>query len=233
MSRYEGKDLEAMASAPNYYQWVLEEFAPFIKGKVLEVGAGRGTFSARLEECPITELVAVEPSEEMYPLLAKRFHDDEQVTCRQAFFPDLSAQYRDHFDTAVYINVLEHIKDDKDELRHVYMSLKDGGTACIFVPALSWLFSESDRTVGHYRRYHKSKLKKLLEETGFEVVSIRYFDIAGVLPWLLFMKYMKGTVTGNGVAVYDSVIVPIMKRLESVVTPPLGKNLMVVARKGR
>lgn len=233
MSRYEGKDIEAMASAPNYYRWIAHIFAPFIKGSVLEVGAGSGTFSELLAERPITELVAVEPSKEMYPILAERFRNSESVVCRQAFFPDICEQYREHFDTAVYINVLEHIADDRAELEHVHSALKDGGVVCIFVPALSWLFSESDRSVGHYRRYHKEPLRKLLEETGFDVVSIRYFDVVGVLPWLLFMKLMKKKVTGNSVAVYDSVVVPMMRRVEAFIPPPLGKNLIVIARKRR
>lgn len=230
---YEGKDLEAMLSAPNYYRWILEGFKPFLKGNVLEVGAGSGTFSALLLERPITKLTAVEPSKEMYPLLAERFRGNAKVLCRQAFFPDISAEYPEHFDSAVYINVLEHIEDDKTELRHIHESLKDTGAVCIFVPALSWLYSENDRILGHYRRYHKKPLKKLLEDAGFEVISIRYFDIAGILPWLLFMKLMKRQVTGDSAALYDSVIVPIMRRIESFVPPPLGKNLIVVAKKKR
>ena len=222
-----------MHEAPNYYQWILQEFNPFLKGKVLEVGAGSGTFSDLLEKCSITELTAIEPSREMYPLLVKRFQGSERVKCHQAFFPAISASYHEHFDSAVYINVLEHIENDKVELQHVYASLTDGGTVCIFVPALSWLFSESDRSVGHYRRYHKKPLKKLLEEVGFEVVRIHYFDVVGVLPWFLFMKLMKKKVTGNNAALYDSIVVPIMRRLESIVSPSLGKNLVVVARKKR
>lgn len=233
MNRYEGKDIEAMHSAPNYYRWILREFSRYLKGSVLEVGAGSGTFSALLMERPITELTAVEPSQEMYPLLEEQFRGNSRVACRQAFFPEISAQYRERFDAAVYINVLEHVQDDAAELRHVHESLKDDGTVCIFVPALSWLYSESDRLVGHYRRYHKRPLKKLLEDAGFEVVSLRYFDVAGVLPWLLFMKLMKRQVTGDSAALYDSIVVPIMSRVESLISPPLGKNLVAVARKRR
>lgn len=230
-AQYEGKDLEAMSLAPNYHAWILREFAPYLGKRVAEVGAGSGTFSSLLLQRPITELIAVEPSQEMYPLLAERFNANERVMCKQSFFLDLSAQYKEYFDSVLYINVLEHIKDDEKELRYVYESLKKGGVVCIFVPALQWLYGEHDRSVGHQRRYYKKQLKDLLGKTGFELVTIRYFDIVGVLPWLLLMRVMKKRLTANNAAFYDAVVIPIMSRIESIVSPPLGKNLIAVARK--
>lgn len=231
--RYEGRDLEAMSFAPNYHAWIADAFAPFLKGEVAEVGAGSGTFSALLLRPPVANLLAVEPSREMFPLLAERFRGVARVACRQAFFSDISADYRNHFDAIVYVNVLEHIADDENELRRAHESLKDGGAVCIFVPALSWLYSEHDRSVGHQRRYHKPQLKARLEKAGFEIVTLRYFDIVGILPWLFFMKWMKRILTGNAAARYDAVVVPVMRRLESAVPLPLGKNLIAVARKRR
>jgi SAM-dependent methyltransferase len=230
---YEGKDLEAMSSATNYNRWILQKFAPFLKGSVMEVGAGSGTFTALLTEGPVTEVVAVEPSQEMYPLLAERFRGTAQVFCRQAFFPDISAQYQKHFDSVVYINVLEHIQNDKVELQHIYSSLKESGAVCIFVPALPFLFSEYDRSIGHYRRYTKKQLKNLLEKTGFEIISLHYFDSVGVIPWFLFIKLMKTSLVEGNVGLYDAIVVPIMSRLESLIPPPIGKNLIAVARKRR
>lgn len=149
----------------------------------------------------------------------------------QAFFSDVSEQYRGHFDTVLYINVLEHIKDDEGELRHAKDALKNGGSICIFVPALKWLYGEHDRSVGHLRRYHKKQLKELLEQTGFEIATLKYFDMAGILPWLLFMRLMHGKVNSQSAGTYDSFIVPIMSRIESIVAPFVGKNLIAVARK--
>ncbi|MDO8518317.1 MAG: methyltransferase domain-containing protein [bacterium] len=229
--QYEGRDLEAMSLAPNYHAWILREFAPYLGKKVAEVGAGSGTFSALLLQYPTEELVAVEPSREMYPLLLERFRGDARVTCRHESFTTISAQHHGHFDSVLYVNVLEHIADDEKELRHVYESLKDGGIVCIFVPALQWLFGEHDRSVGHKRRYYKEPMKNLLEKTGFEVLKLHYFDIAGVIPWFLFMRVLKQRLGGNTAAWYDSTVVPVMGRIESLMSPPIGKNLVAVARK--
>jgi hypothetical protein len=42
---------------------------------------------------------------------------------------------------------------------------------------------------------------------------------------------MKKDITGGDVAVYDKAIVPVMRWIEQRVTPPIGKNLLLVARK--
>jgi len=231
--RYEGRDLEAMSLAPRYHSWILREFAPYLGKRVAEVGAGSGTFSVPLLRLPIDSLLAVEPSPEMYPLLKKRFLGDARVTCQRALFADVSAQYRGQFDSIMYVNVLEHIADDAKELQHVREALKEGGTLCIFVPALEWLFGEHDRSVGHRRRYYKKSMEELLENAGFEIVTIRYFDIMGVLPWFFLMRVMKRKLTENNAALYDALVVPVMSRLESLVAPPFGKNLVAVARKKR
>jgi SAM-dependent methyltransferase len=229
--RYEGRDLEAMSLAPNYHAWILRDFAPYLGKKVAEVGAGSGTFSELLLACPIEELVAVEPSPEMYPLLHQRFRDTQHVECVQTPFSTLGAERPGYFDSVLYVNVLEHIEDDETELQHVRDSLKEGGTVCIFVPALKWLYGEHDRSVGHQRRYYKKQLKHLLEKTVFEIVTIRYFDIAGVLPWWFLMRIMKRRLSDGNAAFYDAYIVPVMSKIESVVHPTIGKNLIAVARK--
>src|SRR5215475_3171635 len=56
-------------------------------------------------------------------------------------------------DTAVYINVLEHIEDDETELKTIFNALAPGGRILIFVPALPFLMSSMDRGLGHFRRY--------------------------------------------------------------------------------
>ena len=228
---YEGKDLEAMSFAQNYHSWVVDEFSPFLGERVGEVGAGSGNFSSLLLNEKITSLVAIEPSQEMYPLLVERFSTDERVACRQGIFADFYTEYTNYFDSIVYVNVLEHIKDDKQELRYMHQSLKNGGSVCIFVPALSWLYSDIDASVGHYRRYHKKQLRELVEGTGFEIVKIKYFDIVGIIPWLIFFKIFKKKLTANDAILYDKIVVPVLRIVESLLPMPIGKNLIVIGRK--
>ena len=63
-----------------------------------------------------------------------------------------------YFDSILYINVLEHIEDDRAELLSAYRALPVGGFLLLFVPALPQLYSKFDRSVGHFRRYYKKEL---------------------------------------------------------------------------
>ena len=129
------------------------------------------------------------------------------------------------------MNVLEHVENDRQELALARDVLTHGGHLCIFVPALPFLFSEYDASVGHYRRYTKRRLAMLMRDAGLEIVKLHYFDIVGILPWLLFMKFLRKPLTSGSARLYDRLIVPPMRRIESLITPPVGKNLIVVGRK--
>ena len=100
------------------------------------------------------------------------------------------------------------------------------------MPALRILFSEFDRLVGHHRRYHKGELKSLTELAGYEVITINYFDILGVIPWLLVNRLFGSTQLNPTLAnLYDTVGVPITRFIEGKIVVPFGKNLIMVAQK--
>ena len=226
-----GKDLEAMSFAENYHHWILAEFLPFLGNVVAEVGAGTGNFSQLLAATRINRLVAIEPSDGLYRSLLKAVGHLDNVQTVRGFFADHQERFKQQFDTVLYVNVLEHIEDDLGELQLVHESLQENGNLCVFVPALSWLYSDIDKEVGHFRRYHKAPLVSLVESAGFEVVEVKYFDLLGIIPWYVAYVLMKKDITGGDVAVYDKIIVPVMRWIEKRVTPPIGKNLLVVGRK--
>lgn len=228
---YEGRDLEAMSFARNYHRWIVSEFRPYLGETVAEVGAGSGNVSEMLLAEPVRRLVAVEPSDQMYPLLARRLAAEPRARAEQAYFAALRDRYREAFDTVVYVNVLEHVPDDAGELRAAWDTLRPGGHLCVFVPALRWLYSDFDASIGHHRRYHRGPLRRLLRDSGFEVVRLRYFDSLGILPWLVVFRLMGRRLGGGDVAAYDRWAVPLLRAVETRVPVPLGKNLLAVARK--
>ena len=218
-----------MSFARNYHDWVLAELAPYLGRSVAEVGAGVGNFSALLLGQAIERLVAYEPSENMYPVLAHALAGEPRATAVNGFFgPEAAGR---GFDSVLYINVLEHIEDDAAELERARAALADSGHLLIFVPALPWLYSDLDRQVGHFRRYVKRQLLELVANAGFTIVRARYFDLAGVLPWYVNFVLLRNSIGGGSVSLYDRLVVPIMRRVEAVIPPPLGKNLLLVARR--
>ncbi len=228
-SQYVGRDLEAMSFANNYHLWILKEFRAFIGNHLVEVGAGQGDFSQLLANTEPKSLVAIEPSSNLFQALEKNLKHLPNVRVFNKFFSEISLSQKP--DTIFYINVLEHIQDDESELRYVYESLNTNGHVCIFVPALQWLYGNVDIAVGHFRRYHKKPLKHIMQAVGFEIVKCHYFDIAGILPWWLLFCVLKVNLNTNQVSVYDKIVVPVMQRIETVIRPPIGKNILVVGKK--
>ncbi|MCR4340392.1 MAG: hypothetical protein NUW01_10970 [Gemmatimonadaceae bacterium] len=101
----------------------------------------------------------------------------------------------------------------------------------IFVPALSWLYSDFDRQIGHYRRYAKSGLCRLVEDAGFNLTKVRYFDVAGIIPWYVNFVLLRNSIGSRSVSLYDRLVVPVMRVAERLIPPPVGKNVLLVARK--
>lgn len=236
---YSGRDLEAMSWALNYHRWILQKFQPFLGRRVVEVGAGTGSFSELLLESDLESLSLVEPSPKMFAQLTERLSkNSSQIpittypsTFRKAAQVIRSAQ---HPDSIIYVNVLEHIEDDEAELRAVNETLERNGRLFIFVPALSWLFGPFDKQIGHQRRYAKKELTEKCTSAGFTVIQAEYFDFFGIAPWWIKYRLLKSEqLEHSAVKIYDDYVVPIARVIENTVVPPVGKNLILIAEKAQ
>jgi SAM-dependent methyltransferase len=236
LNEYPGKELEAMAFASNYRRWIMDHLKPFLGRRIVEVGAGMGAFSELILQTQPESLSVLEPSRNMYSHLVavlERAHKG-LVQVRQR---DLAGALGDglpmqSFDTAVYINVLEHIDDDEAELETVFSALSPGGHILIFVPALPFLMSRMDREIGHFRRYTLKALQAKCSAAGFTIRLSRYFDVMGVAPW--WMKYRllaSTTLEARAVQFHDRWIVPVSRAVECICEPPFGKNIILVGQK--
>jgi len=234
---YAGKDLEAMSFAVNYHRWILSIFEPHLGARVVEVGAGSGSFSELLLERRLESLSLVEPSTAMYQQLFRRVEElrpAQNVKTYNDVFENVAERIRstDRPDSIIYVNVLEHIADDVHELNVINKTLDVGGRIFIFVPALRWLHGSYDRQINHFRRYTRTELEKKCVASGFKVIASRYFDLLGVLPWWVKYKVLQSNNMEPGaVRFYDQRVVPVARALESSVTPPIGKNVLLIAEK--
>ena len=229
---YVGRDLEAMFFAQNYHRWIIDQFRPYIGRTAGEVGGGSGNFSELLLETNlITDLTVLEPSEDMYIRLKANLEKQTGVHLLQAYLSDVKQNYLNYFDTLFYVNVLEHVQEDEKELQLIHQCLRSGGHLCLFVPALSWLYSAFDSDIGHFRRYHKAALGSMLEQNGFELVKLKYMDMTGIFGWYVFYRLLGKKMKAAEVKLYDTYVVPLLKVLERMITAPLGKNLLAVAMK--
>jgi SAM-dependent methyltransferase len=228
------QDLERLGAARHFFDWVLDEFDAFLKGRVLEVGAGLGTITRKLvDRYPSLAIVALEPAENVFPDLDSFAALEPRVTARRQTLADYQPRPDERFDAVVYINVLEHIDDDARELRLAAGVLRRGGALLVFGPALGWMYSELDYKAGHYRRYSLQGLQKLATDAGLEIVSARYFDLLGVVPYVLVYRLLRhDDITGSTLWGYDRIVVPVSRWLQRALRrPPLGKNVILIARK--
>ncbi len=234
---YTGRDLEAMSFALNYHRWILRRFQPLLGKRVVEVGAGVGSFSELLVELPLESLALVEPSSKMYEVLEGKFGGGRQAIEVRTYHATLKRVASEisaslNPDSIIYVNVLEHIREDEAELRLAHQTLSQGGRLFIFVPALPSLFGPFDQKIGHCRRYTKARLIKTVERAAFRIIEARYFDIIGIIPWWLKYRLLKSDgMEPWAVNLYDRIAVPVVQRLEAFIEPPTGKNLLLIAEK--
>jgi glycosyltransferase involved in cell wall biosynthesis len=221
--------LESLDGAVNYAAWISGEFSPYLGGRVLEVGAGHGTFSEHLAR-PASELVITEPSERAAAVLRERYVGRTDVRVEQA---DLDAAAElGPFDAIVLINVLEHIAEDDKALDRLRGALAPDGVLCLFVPAFEVLYSEFDRRVGHHRRYTAPALNRRLVAAGLEPIDTHYMNAIGFGAWFLTARVAKATPTSSRlVGPYDRVVVPAVRAVESRVRPPFGQSVVSISRR--
>jgi SAM-dependent methyltransferase len=217
-----------MAEANNYYRWILDNFSPHLGKRIVEIGAGIGTFAEHLlTRAPASELLLLEPADNNFPLLRERFADSPRVRTAHAYIGQLEPRSAD---TLIAVNVMEHVEDDDGFLRAAHRSLDADGKLLLFVPALPQIFGTLDEAFEHFRRYTHSGLLAQLRRTGFHARRLSYMNFPGVLAWWMSGKVLRRrTVTSQSALLYDRWIVPWVAELERRWTPPFGQSLLAVA----
>jgi SAM-dependent methyltransferase len=216
--------LRIMGQAARYNAWLVERCFPYLRGRVLDFGAGSGTFvpplAARCEE-----LVAVEPAAEPFAELQRSAEQLPNVRALRALPGD------ERFDAIACFNVLEHLDDDIETLRALRGGLAEGGRLLVLVPAHPALFGPLDRTVGHRRRYTKASLRAALEGARFRVLELRLVNPVGALGWLAAGRLGGRTaIPGSPLRFYDR-LVPVLRTLDRV-DLPVGLSVWAVAAPG-
>lgn len=224
MTNYSGTDnLEAMAQATNYNDFLTHQVVSFspTSGRILDFGAGIGTFSKHVSARGF-DVACLEPD----PVLASRLRSDG-LTAYESMdeIPDSSLAY------VFSLDVLEHIQDDAEAARAIASKLKPGGRLLVYVPAFPVLYSSMDKKVGHFRRYRRRRLERLIAEAGFTDVRARYVDAIGFFASLAYRITDDGTGAINirMLKFYDGFLFPLSRMLDPLCARFLGKNIMLTA----
>lgn len=226
-------DLEIMAKASNYRNWIYRQIAPFIGQRILEVGAGIGNFTKLLLDRELVLPV------DKYPFCVKylkaRLGNDLKVMPMQLDITQRAIHALSHygFDTVICLNVLEHIEDDLCALSHMHTVLKSGGLLIVLVPAFQFLYGSVDRSLGHYRRYSRRSLIAKMRQAGFQVETSFYMNMIGIAGWFLNNRMLKWSEeSATQIGFFDRFIAPWAERTERLVRPPVGLSVIAICRKG-
>ena len=221
--------LASVALAANYNRWLLDRARPYLGARVLDSGAGIGTFTELLTDREL--VVAAEPDPAFAGLLRDRFARRPNVQIVELDALALSpTSVPAPFDSVVCLNVLEHIRADEDALARLASVLRPDGHLLLLVPAHPTLFGAVDEAVGHVRRYTRAALRAAAEAAGLEIVEVRYVNPAGALGWLVTSRLLRRHDISRGpLALYDR-LVPLLRPLDRL-RLPFGLSLWMVARR--
>jgi 2-polyprenyl-3-methyl-5-hydroxy-6-metoxy-1,4-benzoquinol methylase len=227
--------LRRMAEAPRYAAWMLERGAGYLGERVIDLGAGVGTFTEMLAKSG-RHVVAVEPDPAFASRLRQRFGGHENVEVREEDADELDrARLGRAVDSIVCFNVLEHIADDARTLVKLRTLLAPGGHLLLVVPAHPFLYSSLDALLGHERRYRKADVGRLLRDTSLSIEELRLVNPIGALGWLVSARILgRRQIPLAPLRFYDR-LVPLFRALDAFPLP-LGLSVWAVAsatRNGR
>lgn len=229
---YGGGELELFARAHNWKAYLREEIRPFLRGDVLEVGAGIGATTRALADAAARTWLCLEPDPELAEQLGASVRGAPTPPALRVLTGSVADLPRDPaFDAALYIDVLEHIEADAAELASVAARLRGGGHLVVLSPAHQFLMSDFDRAIGHHRRYDATSLAAIAP-AGLSLARMRYLDCVGILaslssPLLLRESYP----TERQIGFWDRRMVPLSRRLDRWLAYRVGKSILAVWRK--
>jgi SAM-dependent methyltransferase len=213
-----------LKEARNYNRWLTGQVIaakPPRAAKIIDLGAGRGTFAEMLRARGL-EIDCVDPDPENQVILRERGF---------SVHASMDEYEEESIDYVYTLNVLEHVPDDEELIRAVFSRLRSGGRLFIFVPAFPVLWSRLDDHVEHQRRYRRGPMVAMLRRAGFVLEHARYADCLGFFAALLFGRSPNVEISPRSIWVYDRLLFPVSGFLDPVLGHFFGKNLAVICRK--
>jgi SAM-dependent methyltransferase len=139
--------------------------------EVVEIGAGAGMLLQELAAHGFS-CTAVEASPEARELISTL----AQRSGRRIRVHDAGAEeWSGRFPLVMAFEVLEHIEDDAAALAQWTSWLAPGGTLLLSVPAHPRQWNAADVWAGHFRRYRKRELERLVAGAGLRLEHVECF----------------------------------------------------------
>ena len=220
--------LHSLSRARRFSRWMSDEIRPWVGRQVLEVGAGIGNLTGHL--VPRERYRATDINRDYLAYLAnfaigKPYLEVAELDAGRA---DAFAPLAGRFDTAVCLNVLEHLEQPVAVLRNLRTALAPGGRAIVLVPQGPGRFNSLDRALGHALRYTRRQLHDAAVEAGFEVEALLDFNRSAVPGWRFNGWLRRTSFSRAQLKVFDS-LVWLVRRVDRYL-PWRGLSLIAICR---
>jgi SAM-dependent methyltransferase len=220
----------ALERASSYNDWIAGQARAHLGRRILDAGCGPGNLTRLVLDRDFVVAVDEWPEfvERMERLAAEVGNlAVHRLDLADPSLPEVLAPYE--LDSAMCINVLEHIEDDRAALRNFAAVLPPGSPVFLLVPAFQAIYGEHDRADHHFRRYTKRSLRRTLDGLPLEIESQHYMNFPGFFAWFVLGRVLRRQVGSEEVSLYDR-IVPAIRGVESRLSPPVGQSLVALLR---
>ena len=175
----------------------------YYRNDFLEVGAGIGSFTDNYEK-NIKNIFLTEIDENNLNILKSKYKNNLNIKIIEKEVADIEEK----FNTIAHFNVLEHIKEDKEEIYNCLNKINQNGYLVILV-------------------FEKLDLK------GNLIVELKYIDCLGYLLYYLNKIFFKDETYPSNfkIFVWDKLFTPITMIIDFLTFYKLGKNILCVIKK--
>ena len=228
MDKYPEIVTERFDDANFHINYCLKFIKKYLKGNILEVGAGCGSFTKNyLDQIENNKITLTELDKKNIDDLKERFKNNKNIEVSDKSIEKI----QNKFDTILYLHVLEHIKNDITEIKNAIDKLNDGGIIIFMVPAHQKIYSNLDKAVGHYRRYSGEFFSKTL--ISLERINFKYLDAIGYFLYFLNKIFFKKETYPSKFKIFlwDKVFTPITIIVDFFLRYKFGKCIIAVYKK--
>lgn len=228
---YQGWELPYFNNAKNFRKYQFSLIREYIFGSVAEVGPGHGVNLLHYYK-HASKIDLFEPSNNLYKILKRKFKK-YNINIFNKYFHFSDKKNKRKYNTIIYLDVLEHIKNDAHEIAKACKSLVKNGHLIINVPAFSYLYSQFDLDIGHIKRYNKKDFQIIEKKIKGKIILIKYYDSIGYFLSLISKLLSQKKYRNNfklKILLWDKMII-VSKLMDFLTMNLFGKSLLVIIKK--
>ena len=227
IEKYPEIALERFDKANFWILYFVFKIRKFLKDGILEVGAGCGSFTKGYMK-NFQSITLTDSDDTSYNLLKENFINEKNINVLKSNIKNID----NRFNTLLYFNVLEHIKEDKLEIKEALEKLNYGGHLIILVPAHQKIYSKLDKAVGHYKRYNINFFKDNKFENS-KIIKLHFLDLFGYSLYLLNKIFFKEETypTNFKIFIWDKIFTPLTIIFDFLTGYKFGKNILCIYKK--